>query len=188
MSQTQSKQDVVTSGKPPNDPRFQAVRHKPPASQTYPQCVTENDQTVDLEELTRAVEAAIPFNRVLGLHLADLTAQGARLTFQMRDELVGNFEKGVLHGGVISASLDVAGGMASLMAGSHDPSVDIVARFRVLGTIDLRVDYLRPGAGNSFVVTGEILRSGRKVAVTRMELHNEDGTLIAVGTGTYIVA
>jgi len=31
------------------------------------------------------------------------------------------------------------------------------------------------------------MRSGRKVAVTRMALHNEEDTLIAVGTGTYIV-
>ena len=188
MSQTQSKQDVVASSKPPNDLCSQALRHNLQLTPPTLERVTNNDQTINLEELTRAVEAAIPFNRVLGLHLEDLNAQGARLTFEMRDELVGNFEKGVLHGGVISASLDVAGGMASLMAGSHDPKVNVVARFRVLGTIDLRVDYLRPGAGNRFVVTGEILRSGRKVAVTRMELRNEDDILIAVGTGTYIVS
>lgn len=143
--------------------------------------------TFDLAGLSRAVEARIPFNRVLGLHLEDLTLEGARLGFEMRDELVGNFEKGVLHGGVVSAALDVAGGMASLMAGAQDPQVDILARFRVLGTIDLRVDYLRPGAGSRFTVTGQILRSGRKVAVTRMELRNEEDTLVAVGTGTYIV-
>jgi acyl-coenzyme A thioesterase PaaI-like protein len=31
------------------------------------------------------------------------------------------------------------------------------------------------------------MRTGRKVAVTRMELHNDEGVLVAVGTGTYIV-
>jgi acyl-coenzyme A thioesterase PaaI-like protein len=31
------------------------------------------------------------------------------------------------------------------------------------------------------------MRTGKKVAVTRMELHNDEDLLIAVGTGTYIV-
>jgi acyl-coenzyme A thioesterase PaaI-like protein len=31
------------------------------------------------------------------------------------------------------------------------------------------------------------MRTGRKVAVTRMELKNQEDLLIAVGTGTYIV-
>lgn len=140
-----------------------------------------------VEELAREVEARIPFNRSLGLHLTDLSPTGARLAFEMRDELVGNFARGTLHGGVISSVLDVAGGMAALMAGVEAPGGDLLARFAVMGTIDLRVDYLRPGAGARFEATASILRSGRKVAVTRMELRNEADILIAVGTGTYIV-
>ncbi|MFM5687316.1 thioesterase family protein, partial [Aeromonas caviae] len=60
-------------------------------------------------------------------------------------------------------------------------------RFARLGTIDLRVDYLRPGRGNEFIATAHIIRAGSKVAVARMELHNEEGTHIAFGTGTYLV-
>jgi uncharacterized protein (TIGR00369 family) len=57
-----------------------------------------------------------------------------------------------------------------------------------MGTIDLLVDYLRPGLGKHFLATGYILRIGNRVAVTRMELHNEEERLIAVGTGAYQVA
>ena len=57
-------------------------------------------------------------------------------------------------------------------------------RFSRLGTIDLRVDYLRPGRGNEFIATAHIIRAGSKVTVARMELHNEEGTHIAFGTGT----
>ena len=56
-----------------------------------------------------------------------------------------------------------------------------------MSTIDLRIDYLRPGRGKAFIADGKILRIGNKVAVTRMELHNDEGKLIAVGTGTYIL-
>ena len=55
------------------------------------------------------------------------------------------------------------------------------------GTVDLRVDYLRPGVGERFTASGTVMRSGRRIAVTRMEFHNDEGTLVAVGTGTYIV-
>ena len=60
-------------------------------------------------------------------------------------------------------------------------------QFSKLGTVDLRVDYLRPGLGGSFVAAGFKLRAGRRIAVTRMELHNDSGSLIAVGTGTYSI-
>jgi uncharacterized protein (TIGR00369 family) len=61
-------------------------------------------------------------------------------------------------------------------------------RFGRLGTIDLRVDYLRPGIGKSFMSTGYTLRTGNKVAVSRIELINDQDDLIAVGTGSYVVA
>ena len=51
----------------------------------------------------------------------------------------------------------------------------------------MRVDYLRPGRGNRFQSSGTVMRTGNKVAVTRMELRNEENVMIAVGTGAYIV-
>jgi len=64
---------------------------------------------------------------------------------------------------------------------------EISERFNKIGTIDIRVDYLRPGLGEYFIATGSTLRTGNKVSVTRMELHNDKGILISVGTGTYVV-
>ncbi|MCP4607118.1 MAG: hotdog fold thioesterase, partial [Planctomycetes bacterium] len=60
-------------------------------------------------------------------------------------------------------------------------------RISKIGSIDMRIDYLRPGTGKEFTAKGKILRTGRKVAVSRMELWNEEDKLIAVGTGTYTV-
>jgi len=96
-----------------------------------------------------------------------------------------------LHGGVISAALDTAGGFMAgigLMKKPDDlQDEQILKRLLKMGTIDLRVDYLRPGKGKYFLATGSIMRMGKKVAVTRMKLHNDEGLLIAVGTGTYLV-
>lgn len=133
----------------------------------------------------------IPFNRVLGLEFALSDRGEPILTFPMHAQLVGNFMRGNLHGGVISSCLDVMGGLVAFLEilkkrnyDLGDPDLEAFAR---MGTIDLRVDYLRPGFGERFVAKGFVLRTGSRVAVTRMELHNDDGDLIAVGTGAYIV-
>jgi uncharacterized protein (TIGR00369 family) len=60
-------------------------------------------------------------------------------------------------------------------------------RLTKVATIDMRVDYLRPGIGEEFTASGYILRTGNKVAVVRMELYNDQNALIAVGTASYIV-
>ena len=56
-----------------------------------------------------------------------------------------------------------------------------------MGTIDMRVDYLRPGKGPEFRCVATVMRTGRKLAVTRMELFDQEDNLIAVGTGAYLV-
>lgn len=144
-----------------------------------------------LATVAKTFEEQIPFNRILGFDIKMHKDGTAKLLFQMRDDLVGNFIRGILHGGVISSSLDVVGGLvafAALLDQNLIQSFDEGSkRFSKLGTVDLRVDFLRPGMGDSFVATGSILRAGRRIAVARMELHNDGGTLIAVGTGTYSI-
>ncbi|MBN1931530.1 MAG: hypothetical protein JW786_07990 [Desulfobacterales bacterium] len=41
--------------------------------------------------------------------------------------------------------------------------------------------------GKCLLSTANIMRTGRKVSVTRMELRNQGNVLIAVGTGAYII-
>lgn len=148
------------------------------------------------QDLLKLVETIfterIPFNRLLGLRIGSLAAGQPSFRFEMRDELIGNYIRRALHGGVISSVLDVTGGLVTFMdvlRRMEDAAVqEKLDRFSRLGTIDLRVDYLRPGLGEHFIATGFVLRAGTRVAVTRSELHNDEGSLIAVGTGTYIVA
>lgn len=139
--------------------------------------------------ILREVEDNIPFNRTLGIELTRFDGEGLEIRVPMRPDLVGNYVRGNLHGGVISATLDLVGGLVSLHAaissGSLDTIPDAMRAFGRMGTIDLRVDYLRPGYGEAFIGTGHALRVGKKVTVTRMELHNEVGEQLAVGTGAY---
>lgn len=149
----------------------------------------DDEQRLDqVRELFHNIEELIPFNRYLGLQTESIDHEGAVVHLDMRDELIGNFQHGVLHGGVISATFDVVGGMAAMVTAvlREDSIEESLQRLRPTSTIDLRVDYLRPGVGERFTARGFTLRAGSRVAVTRMELHNELDELLAVGTGTYI--
>jgi uncharacterized protein (TIGR00369 family) len=134
----------------------------------------------------------IPFNKVLGLRPTKLSQDYCEFKMNMKDDLIGNFLQGILHGGAISTALDVTGGAMAMVAAwqrlkNQDvPSSERTKTLAKLGTIDMRVDFLQPGKGKEFTIGATLLRIGNKVAVTRMELNNEKGDLIAVGTGTYL--
>lgn len=150
---------------------------------------TKTPSTDLIAKVCETFEDRIPFNQVLGLRLVEVVPNRASLAFDMRPELIGNFIRESLHGGVISAVLDTVGGLVAFVSVLErlESQEDGMARLANVGTIDIRVDFLRSGVGQTFLATGEILRIGNKVAVTRMELHNDADALIAVGTATYQV-
>jgi uncharacterized protein (TIGR00369 family) len=142
--------------------------------------------------IQRAFEQFIPFNRVLGLTVCSLDPP--QLRFNMRPDLVGNPVRQILHGGVISATLDVVGGLAIALALAANKADDIrtddssaAPPLPNIGTIDLRIDYLRPGRGQYFVATGRVVRLGGRVAVVHSELVNDSGEQIATGSAAYMV-
>ncbi len=147
------------------------------------------------EEFVSAINEVfenLPFNKVLGLKVESIHSDCVKTLFEMRDELMGNYQRGMLHGGVISSVIDATAGLAAAMSiqkKMHDETLEAKLKkaFR-MSTIDLHVDYLRPGLGKRFVVTASILRTGNKVVFTRIELHNDQNDLIAVGTGSYLLS
>ncbi len=138
-------------------------------------------------------ENKIHFNALMGLKVDALYTTQATGHIVMRPELYGHYEGQRIHGGVISAVLDAMGGLAVMLAIAErfkdEPPITLYERFSRVGTIDLRVDYLRPGvSATRFNTTATIVRLGSRVGNTTMQFTTEDGTLIAMGTGAYIVS
>ena len=142
--------------------------------------------------LKKVFEEMIVFNQRLGLKITSLAPQRVSASIAMRNELIGHFAYNRIHGGVISAGLDAMGGLAVMAAigARHmdEPPLQRLQRFAKLGTIDLRVDYLRPGIGEHFELRAEVMRLGSRVASTRMEFLGADGKLLSTGAGAYIVS
>ena len=125
------------------------------------------------------METQIPFNRVIGIRVAEVDRGRVRLEIPFRDELIGDAVRRAMHGGVISTLADTAGG-AAVWSAVEDP------RARVQ-TIDLRVDYLRPGRGETLVAEATVARVGRRVGVADVRLFHPSAPLedVATAKGVY---
>ena len=145
-----------------------------------------------VQGLKQMFEDRIVFNTVLGLKIDRLHPEGVAGHIDMKPELVGHYTYQRLHGGVISAGLDAMAGLACMAAigARHmdDPPAQRLQRFGRLGTIDLRIDYLRPAIGARFELKAQVLRLGSRVASVRMEFLGAEGELLASGAAAYIVS
>jgi uncharacterized protein (TIGR00369 family) len=130
------------------------------------------------------MEQNIPFNRVLGIRVAKVDRGQVRMEIPFREELIGDASRPAIHGGVISSLADTAGGAAVWSALD-----DMKSR---VSTIDLRIDYLRPGRAELLVAEAIVVRVGRRVGVVDVRLFHpsapEDTVATAKGVYNVVVA
>ncbi len=147
-----------------------------------------------LEKIREYYLEKLPFNKVLGIDidLLDYETGEAATSFKMAPDLIGNSTMGILHGGVTASVIDLTGGLSALISCArfhrNKPMDVIVKKLTSSATIDMRVDYLRPGKGKSFVCKSRIIRAGSRIVVAKIDLYNEKERRIATGTATYLIA
>jgi uncharacterized protein (TIGR00369 family) len=127
------------------------------------------------EEIQRYLDAS-PFISFLGLKV--LSVDPAREEVVMRASMRPEFERaegtGQWHGGPLAAIIDTVGDFAlGMLLGRGIP------------TINFRVDYLRPAITTDLLVTARVRRNGRSIGVADVDIHDEKGTLLAIGRATY---
>eukprot|EP01137_Pigoraptor_chileana_P013109 Opistho-2@4536 len=126
-------------------------------------------------------EQNIPFNTVLGMKIISLERRHCAITVPFKPSLIGDPFRGALHGGVLSALADATGGLAVM--GTLD---DLEAR---VATIDMRIDYLRPGLQEELTCTADIRRIGNRVATTSMRISQREGQyVVCEGRAVYNVS
>lgn len=136
---------------------------------------------MDPSILKQVIEDFIPFNKLLGIRAERVERGDVRLELPWRDEFIGDPLKRAVHGGVISTLADVAGGMA-VWSSLDDP-------MQRVSTVDLRVDYLRPGRPHTIFAEAHLVRLGGRIAVADVKIYHPggDGEPIATGKGVYVV-
>jgi uncharacterized protein (TIGR00369 family) len=119
------------------------------------------------------------FWRHLGVQVEGAGEGWVRLRVSVRDDL-RNAAGAPIHGGVVSALVDMAvGGALSTL---HEDAAGGVGQ----STLDLNVSFLAAAAGD-LVAEGRILRGGRTVAFGETTVRDTAGRLVAIGRATYLI-
>ena len=127
------------------------------------------------------LEDMVPFHRVLQLRLEEIRLGYARLRVPYRPDLVGDPRKGSIHGGVIASAMDATGGAAALST--------LTSYEDRCSTIDLRVDYYRPGRAEDIITEAFISQNGNRVIFTHIKAYHPSDSdhLIAEGKAVFSV-
>jgi len=129
-----------------------------------------------MTDVQKILEEHVPFNRLLGIHAESVGHGRAVLVMAVRPEHVGDTRRPALHGGVVSALIDTAGGAAAWSALGPGESVS---------TVDLMVDYLEPArVAGPLRAEAELIRKGNRVCHVRARV-TQDGVLVAEGRAVF---
>jgi uncharacterized protein (TIGR00369 family) len=114
------------------------------------------------------------------MQVVDIEPGVVILRLPWREDLVGNPQTGVLHGGAITALLDAAGG-ASVFMKMQKPIP--------IATLDLRIDYLKPATARRDVVArAECYKLTKSVAFVRAVAYQDAEDVIASVAATFMIS
>jgi len=115
-----------------------------------------------------------PYQRFLGLELVRCEEGLVEIGMPFREEFLRDDGSDWLHGGILSALIDIAGDYAVYSKTAGD-----------VPTVDLRVDYLRPAKRGRLTALARTVKVGRRVSIADVEVKDQQGQVVAVGRGVY---
>jgi uncharacterized protein (TIGR00369 family) len=116
-------------------------------------------QTFDPHPPAGSLLAGIPHAAALGLHIVSIESGKVTCRVPFADQLVGNPDTRVIHGGVMTALLDNACGIA---VGSKTMLRGQIA------TLDLRIDYMKSATPDQDILAfAECFKVTRNIAFAR---------------------
>lgn len=118
----------------------------------------------DFEARVRASFARQPFMATIGAVLGAVTPGRAEVVLPYGDHLTQQL--GYFHGGAVGAIADTAGGYAAYSLFPPDSTVL---------TVEYKINIMAPGQGERLVAIGEVVRAGRTLTITRVEVFADQG-------------
>lgn len=129
-----------------------------------------------VEEL-RARISTTNIAKQFGFELAE--AERGRVVLRMRVDARHLQVHDVVHGGVLAALADTAGGLASYMA---------YPRGMRVATIEMKINYLEAVERGTIEADARVVRGGRHIAVVDCDLRDENGRMVAKALMTFFVS
>jgi len=124
----------------------------------------------------RARFEQVPYHVSLGVGVEAVELDRARLRIPYKDE---NSNPGrALHGGVSASTIAIAGVLAAWTGLEDRPGLET-------STLDLSVNYVAAAIGEDIVAEASVLRRGKEIVYSEVDVRTDAGKRIAVGLVTY---
>ena len=139
------------------------------------------DKRIELaREHMGSMEHFSPWGREMGFEVTRIEKGHVWARLPYNEALVGDPETGILHGGVITTTLDNLCGAACGLA---------LPEFRFVATLDLRIDYMRPATpGEDVLAEAEVYHFTKSVCFCRaMAYHGDTSRMIATAQGAFAI-
>lgn len=125
-----------------------------------------DDMQARLDSLAPFLVDGSPHAKALGFALEAITPTRAVMRAPYREDLIGDPDTRVLHGGVVTALLDHACGLAAFAGLGGD---------KASATLDLRLDYMRPAEpGHDVLAEAECVKVSGLFAFVSAIAHDGD--------------
>lgn len=118
----------------------------------------------DLTSHIHFMEHDVPFNRYMGFTVIEATPGSVKVRIPFKPEFIGDPRRPALHGGILSTAIDACGGFAVWTLFDIED---------LISTVDMRVDYLRPGPKSTIIAESRVVRMGNRVSVVNTVVYPE---------------
>ncbi|MEO1038690.1 MAG: PaaI family thioesterase [Pseudomonadota bacterium] len=138
------------------------------------------DIQAHLDSLAPLLVAGSPHAVALGMELVSIAPDRAVMRAPYRDDLIGDSETGILHGGVVTALLDHACGVAAFAGLGGQAGT---------ATLDLRLDYMRPAEpGRDVIAEARAIKASGLFAFVNAIAHDGDpDDPVATATAAFMI-
>ena len=133
---------------------------------------TEYLAASDVQERIRTSNTA----RQLGFVIEK--AERGKVTLRMPVKALHKQVYGVVHGGVLAALADTAGGLATYMACPRGTRV---------ATVEMKINFLEAVEAGTVFAEAEVVRRGRHIAVVDCDVRDDRGRLVTKALMTFFV-
>ena len=116
------------------------------------------------------------FENQLNLHVTERHTDGVSIDFPLAPHFLNT--EGVLHGGITATLADEAAWHAI----HHHFGKEVKCT-----TTELKVNYLRPIIGEKTILRAYLLRAGKTLCVSRVDIFNDKRELAAIAIVTYML-
>jgi uncharacterized protein (TIGR00369 family) len=117
-----------------------------------------------------------PAWKLIGMKIRTLDDGKSCLELPVRESLLQRYDN--VHGGILAMLADSA--MSTALFTKIDQS-------ELISTIELKVNYIRPGVCETLVADGKVVHKGKNIAVCQSVIINGQGKQVIVATGTFMI-